>query len=336
MAQVRTQSLRDADNDGLDNPFDTCQWRTNTADEIPLYAGVIGNGAGNDGNGPDDDMLDTACDPTPLANTNFADHDGDGFLNNQDLCPLNFVASPAAQVDSENAATRNAAAPDGGPQGDSIGDACDGTTTYDPTNSEDGAGANTCSDGIDNPGGDALIDLADPDCFDAIAGNPAVANGGYFNEIFVDSVCIGLVDGDNDGWCSTATNGAIADPNDADASIHPGGTEVRLPSTLDADGDDNQSGKVFQNASDSQEWAVGTDPNHACREINGHDTWPPDFNIDGSANILDIVQMTPPVFNKAPPDVNYQARKDLDNSGSINILDIVQMTPPVFNKNCTQ
>jgi hypothetical protein len=42
------------------------------------------------------------------------------------------------------------------------------------------------------------------------------------------------------------------------------------------------------------------------------------------------------VFNKAPPDVNYQARKDLDNSGSINILDIVQMTPPVFNKNCTQ
>ncbi len=164
-------------------------------------------------------------------------------------------------------------------------------------------------------------------------GNPTVADGDFFNEIHVDSVCIdtgvaATVDADDDGWC------AADDPDDGDAN-NPGGSSLLLPSTADFDGDDDQSGNTYKLASDSQEWAVGTDPFYDCGLIKNHDTWPPDFNADGTANILDIVQLTPPVFGSSPGNPNYVVRKDLNNDNNINILDIVQMTPPVFNSVCS-
>ena len=35
-----------------------------------------------------------------------------------------------------------------------------------------------------------------------------------------------------------------------------------------------------------------------CTDDPGvHDAWPPDFNMDGACNVLDIVRLTPPMFN---------------------------------------
>jgi hypothetical protein len=165
--QMRTQSYRDADGDGLQNDFDTCAWTANTAAQDPYSS-----------SGPDTDMLDSVCDPTPGAKND--DEDGDGYLNNQDYCPL--VANPlnpsppppGGETDAENTQPYNTSAPDGGPRQDQIGDDCD---------SENG-------------------------------GNDLVTNGLYFNAVHVDSVAItggGVVDGDSDGW------GSDADPDDADA-----------------------------------------------------------------------------------------------------------------------
>lgn len=65
------------------------------------------------------------------------------------------------------------------------------------------------------------------------------------------------------------------------------------------------------------------------------DAWPLDFNDDQTADVLDIVQLTPPYFNASPPDPNYSARKDFNADAILDVLDIVQLTPPVFNTSCT-
>ncbi len=75
-------------------------------------------------------------------------------------------------------------------------------------------------------------------------------------------------------------------------------------------------------------------PQTATADDEAADAWPVDFNDDQTANILDIVQLTPPFFNTAQGDVEYSARKDLTADGAVNILDIVQLTPPVFNQTC--
>jgi hypothetical protein len=87
---------------------------------------------------------------------------------------------------------------------------------------------------------------------------------------------------------------------------------------------------------------VGTDPDDACPDDLDDDCWPADLAAsggygkhDGTVNILDIVQLAPPVFGADPPDPNYTQRKDLNGDGTINILDIVRLTPPVFGVTCT-
>ena len=114
-----TASLRDADNDGIENAFDTCPLNANTEDPrvtkgTDLFSGV-----------PVGDMLDPACDPTPALATGNQDHDLDGFQNAQDICPLN--ANPL-QTDGElNAGPQgtDTTSMDGGQQGDSLGNECD-------------------------------------------------------------------------------------------------------------------------------------------------------------------------------------------------------------------
>jgi len=89
-----TVSQGDADGDGAENDIDTCPFDVNQGD--PRVAG--------DGD-PDNDGLDSACDPEPeVANT---DVDDDVYLNRGDNCPL--VNNPD-NADSD---------------GDRIGDACD-------------------------------------------------------------------------------------------------------------------------------------------------------------------------------------------------------------------
>ncbi len=57
--------------------------------------------------------------------------------------------------------------------------------------------------------------------------------------------------------------------------------------------------------------------------------------MNGWVNILDAVEMTPPVFDSQPPDPNYTIRKDFDANGWINILDFLRIAPPVFNSTCS-
>ncbi len=183
MAQVRTQSLRDADGDGIENNFDTCAWTANTDDPYTT-------------NGVDTDMLDPACDPDPGIKND--DEDGDGYLNSQDLCPQVANPLPGGETDSEEAVTYKAAAPDGGPQGDAIGNDCD---------SEQG-------------------------------GSDYVSDGLYFNAIHVDSVTItggGVVDNDGDGWGSDVDPND-GDANDPGQMTHVMIDAVGNP-TLDSDGD---------------------------------------------------------------------------------------------------
>jgi len=80
-----TSSLRDAENDGFENTFDSCPKNANVED------GRTTNGPDLDNfNNPSGDMLDSSCDPTPSGTgsaTGFRDHDGDTFNNSQDNCP---------------------------------------------------------------------------------------------------------------------------------------------------------------------------------------------------------------------------------------------------------
>ena len=97
---------------------------------------------------------------------------------------------------------------------------------------------------------------------------------------------------------------------------------VACPATGVADGIDNDGDTVVDEAG---EGANDEDP----------DPWPADFNDDQAINVLDILQLTPPVFNASPPDPNYSQRKDINADGTINILDFVHFTPPMFNSSCT-
>jgi hypothetical protein len=102
------RTLPDADDDAIENRLDTCPFNQNW-DENP-----------RSGNGPDDDGLDSVCDPEwDVTNT---DQDGDGYLNRGDNCPLvaNGCSDPACGP-TWNAAWDNQADNDG----DGIGNACD-------------------------------------------------------------------------------------------------------------------------------------------------------------------------------------------------------------------
>ncbi|GAG06778.1 unnamed protein product, partial [marine sediment metagenome] len=163
MVQARTQSLRDADGDGIENKFDTCAWAANTDDPYST-------------NGIDIDMLDPVCDPAPGAKND--DQDGDGYLNAQDYCPLVANSLPGGETDSENTVPYNTGAPDGGPRQDQIGDDCDGVVHTGPP----GPGYNPS--GLGNP------TVSDGLYFNAIHVDSVTITGG------------GVVDDDEDGWGS--------------------------------------------------------------------------------------------------------------------------------------
>ncbi len=108
-------SQRDADDDGLENSFDTCPFQTNLEDPRSPQ--------GN----PDQDGIDAVCDPAPAdvcypgaTGSGSLDCDGDGWLNRGDNCPL---VPNADQADDDLPPGANA--PDGGGRLDGIGRACD-------------------------------------------------------------------------------------------------------------------------------------------------------------------------------------------------------------------
>ncbi len=65
LTQLYMMSLRDLDKDGIDNGLDSCPHLANTEDP---YTSA----------GPDGDMLDSACDPTPASNTKILKGAGGG------------------------------------------------------------------------------------------------------------------------------------------------------------------------------------------------------------------------------------------------------------------
>jgi hypothetical protein len=104
-------SQRDADGDGYENSLDTCPL---TADTVWNPRGPADVGDSDQFTGvPSPDGIPDSCDPTPNEPSagppanQPTDHDGDGFRNREDNCPI--VANPN-QRDSD---------------GDDIGDACD-------------------------------------------------------------------------------------------------------------------------------------------------------------------------------------------------------------------
>jgi hypothetical protein len=113
------QSQRDADGDGYENALDTCPLVTNT-DNPHTTSGVDG------------DMIDPACDPTPVADTGAGNHDADVHANGSqwqnagDNCP---VVVNGTQVETERTTVYTTAAPRGGPRNDDIGDACEAADT---------------------------------------------------------------------------------------------------------------------------------------------------------------------------------------------------------------
>ena len=94
---------RDADGDGYENTLDTCPldpdptWDPRSVDTD---------------DDPDADGIPNSCDPTPDENTGASDHDGDGYVNRLDNCPL--VANGVPDADNQ-----------GDSDSDGIGDACD-------------------------------------------------------------------------------------------------------------------------------------------------------------------------------------------------------------------
>ena len=117
-------SLRNADGDPYENNLDTCKYKTNLEDPR-----ITDGGAGVWGAG-DGDMIDPACDPHPNINDNADNSDGDntgfpaaGWPNGQDNCPVNPNDN---QREADANLPRTRSAPNGGPGGDNIGDACEG------------------------------------------------------------------------------------------------------------------------------------------------------------------------------------------------------------------
>jgi hypothetical protein len=150
IARNYSRSERDADGDGIENDLDPCPYTDDTGWD-PRVDG--GPGTGDN----DNDGLPDSCDPND--NDNNIDQDGDGYDNRQDICPLvingcktstchPFTFNPIwdNQADDDSAVL----SADLGPNPDSIGNACDDS---DEDGNEDGCGAGTCNDGLDNKAG---------------------------------------------------------------------------------------------------------------------------------------------------------------------------------------
>ncbi len=339
-------SLRDTDKDKLENSLDTCplaavindglgapaSWDPRAAD-LTLDADGDGiPGADNTPGNPSDNgalVAGSGCDPTPEADTAGSpsslakDHDGDSFINAQDLCTLvaNGVdGSPAVggpgHVDSETTVDYDVAAPDGGPKTDVIGDQCDS--------------------------------------------NDTVADGHFHVNTAIFAKCIGkdgtdVLDGDNDGWCAKGASppGSLTlfekvsyDGFTVAHGVLPSGLTAKDPGSPGCNY--SISGGVWtftlgtqtkdvdcDNWSDWAEGLLGTQGADNCRDV-GQDAWPSDIDKDEDTDIIDVLQMKPNfngVADGSGPNP-YSVRRDLDVDSDVDIIDVLQMKP-VFNAKCT-
>ena len=90
--------------------------------------------------------------------------------------------------------------------------------------------------------------------------------------------------------------------------------------------------------SDDAEVYLGTDPNKACAVTpttndEAVDSWPPDFNDDRKATIVDVLFFGDKMTKKIADDPTLK-RYDFDMNGTINIIDVQYMSP-YMTKTCT-
>lgn len=92
-------------------------------------------------------------------------------------------------------------------------------------------------------------------------------------------------------------------------------------STGDAcDDDDDNDG-----FDDAVEQLIGTGQFDNCTGApgTGGDAWPPDFDVNGMVNLLDVLKLKP-AYLKSDPDPAYDVRFDLaDQDGTINLTDLL-------------
>lgn len=300
-------SFRDTDNDGIENQLDTCQTIANQ-DGDPRFVDADG------------DMIDKACDPdggTQVDNGN--DSDGDGLQNAQDNCPNAFNTN---QTNEEDKTLVSAYAPDGGPNSDGIGDACD---------SEAGA-LSVTQNGVSV----------------SIAGgmSDTVANGHYRLVGIVNPKCFGGTDSEPDGYCTDL------DSQDGNSTRH-----NSWPAQLVGSGAPDRDG---DNWSDYLETYLGTEPTRDCAFTTGAgnqndegasgvntglaDHWPSDFDDDGRAGLNDVIKAF--VTNLAPTGLNQDAstaklrRSDFNADGFVSLTDVIlafvtKLAPTGLNLTCT-
>ena len=262
------------------------------------------------------------------------DLDFDTYENDLDTCPN------LANADGDPRSNMNGTDNDGsGPNGDGIDSVCDPTPTlmtqWDKTNDEDGEGANTCDNGIDDGASDGLIDILDPDCHDTV------------------NQTSGGLDIDGDGWANLLDNCPLVENDatqsgldvDPDTAVSDGGPANDFigsacdssPTTADGHFHEQEIiGFVCNGAADTdgdgwcdaRETGVGTGINKPCattkgisnRNDEGDDGIPVDFNDDGAVNLPDRGLMIDAVLEFAETKNNIP-RFDLDQSGAVNIFD---------------
>jgi hypothetical protein len=328
-------SLRDLDQDGIENELDTCPLAVNTSGDSRDSASQGTNG------------IDAVCTPGGASN----DVDTDGFKNRQDNCPR---VSNLSQKESEVFVTQA----DNGPEGDGMGDACDtvvvssissislaadaevtttaphgfstgdtvviagststpsmdGTRTITVTSTTKfkisppftttvaGGAAGTATLGLasviqNNTGAPAIT----------IALSTTVANGRYFEKTIQIAKCFGATaaggpDADADGYCAGTDAGAGAGGSESDTFQHKTWTQA-MRTTLTGDSDRD-------GVSDGLETYLGTDPTHSCAQTGFQstsvtkasdegkmDNWPYDFNDDGQASLGDVLQYSSSLNN---------------------------------------
>jgi hypothetical protein len=362
------QSERDFDADGYENDMDPCPYISD-----PLWdprAACAGAPLTKPGDTDCDGLPDT-CDPdpgpglpgcggtcpSPCPACKNSDQDGDGYNNQQDICPL-VADGPAPgqnQIDSDGLVT-NA---DLGPQPDSIGNACDDS---DNDGKEDGstvapgaAGTGNCRDGIDNDGVGGA-DMLDADCLvwtdkGEIAALPArtqvqiygtnPGTGLYWHQMPWAPVCVGAgLDTDLDGYCDLTEDALGSDDTDItekpesyviDFSISGVGPNVSPAATAPqscSDGVDNdKDGATDAADAGCTSCPIGTDPD--CDGVltagppndNCSAVWNPEqTNTDGDA-LGDVCDPDDDADGSNDVNESWQGTDPLDNctngSGSL-------------------
>jgi hypothetical protein len=315
----RNASLRDLDQDGLENQLDTC----------PLVANISGDPRIPGSTGPNGNGIDGACDTSGSSSNNV---DGDNFLNRQDNCPL--ISNPL-QTESE----RGVLQADNGPQVDGIGDPCDTSTA---------GGVGT---GVDHCTGVApTVQIKQNGQCISITLSPTVGNGRYLVKENVIAKCFGSIDQDHDGYCAptigvtgttdNADSGSCANTTPPNCAVRhnawPGGTHPGLSSGCGPGSPDSDC----DGFSDTMETYLGTDATKSCAQTptaNDEvplDNWPFDFNDDQKVSLSDVLKYSP-VFNTFVNTPGSSTRFDLNNDGAINLSDVLKFSP-VFNMFCAQ